>query len=40
MDCVHDTKTVIQDLNEAFNLIRSNKFNKVKEGIRKIGEAI
>lgn len=39
-ECVHDTETVIKDLNEAFELLKSNELNKVKEGIKKIGEAI
>ena len=36
MVCVHDTETIIQELNEAYKLIKSNKFNNVKEGMRKI----
>jgi glutamine synthetase len=38
--CVQDTEEVAQDLQEAFELLRTNELGKVKDAIRKIGEAI
>lgn len=39
-DCITDSELVFNDIKYAVELLQSNELEKVKEGIKKIGEAI
>ncbi len=38
--CILDSQLVVNDIKQAVELLQSNELGKVKEGIKKIGEAI
>jgi hypothetical protein len=38
--CINDSKTVVKDIVDAVNLLKSNELGKVKQGIKLIGQAL